>query len=71
MKKKKCNICKKEIKGGEAYCTLIEYDREWDERSIGHYHLKCYREKFLLQVGQANHLLDKANKLMYGMGLTT
>ena len=55
-----CRICQEEIKKGQPYCDVVEYDEDWEQKSLGHYHVSCYREKFMLNVGKAKQFIEKS-----------
>ncbi len=59
-----CNICKQKVYSSEAYCKLIEFNEKHKERSVGYYHVTCYRNKFLIDNQKANKLLKQAMGLM-------
>lgn len=61
-----CKICLKAIGGKEHYCTLKEYN-EAKEVGVGHYHVSCFRSRFMnfskIQ-NEANSVLATAKNIM-------
>ena len=62
--KKICGICKKVIFiPGEEYCILAQYKQDNKLQGQGHYHVQCFKEKYLLN-NSVNTMLDRTNKLL-------
>jgi len=57
-----CGICDLPIEADDHYCVLHNFNKG-DKTSVGYYHAKCFRDKFL-KSNQISKSLDKSNKLL-------